>query len=187
MPESWGLILRSGGSWRTVAARLCESLLGIFGVGLGLLALSLWIVPGALLSHDVLGMKAVLTTFLAMGGVLLLRFSNQGLCTEVHLDRLRGEIRVVARNRAQRLRLLDCMTFADVARVDLEEDGADQGAAAARLVVYLRGSGERVLLASGAFVRLAPVRDLIDLDLSRARGIVQAPSGDLTRLIPGFG
>jgi hypothetical protein len=186
VPESWGLVLRSGGHWRTVWARLVESILGVIGVGLGLMAVSLWILPGALLSQEVLSMKAVLTTVLAMGGILLLRFANQGLCTEVHLDRLRGEIRIVARNRAQRLRLIDCMTFADIDRVELEEGDDDQSGGPARLVLYLRGSGERVLLVGGPVARLAQVRDLIDLDLSRARRVADAPSGDLTRLIPGL-
>lgn len=184
--ESWGLILRSGGRWGDVPARLAEVLLGSFGLALVLLAIGLWIVPGALLGPDLLGMKSALTTGLVMGGVLIWRFANQGLCTEIHLDRLRGEIRVVARNRAQRLRLLDCMTFADIDHVELEGADAVPGGSPARLVVHLHGSGERVLLASGAAVRLAPVRDLIDLDLSRARRVAGAPSGDLSRLICGI-
>ncbi len=187
MPESWGFVIRSGGVWRNIRVRFVESLLGIIGLGLCLIAVCLWIIPGALLSQEVLGMKAVLTTVLAMGGILLLRFSNQGLGTEVHIDRLRGEIRVVARNRAQRLRLIDCMTLADIDRVELEDCDVDQEAGLGRLVVYLHGSGERVLLVSGPVGRLAQVRDLIDLDLSRAHRVVGAPSGDLTRLIPGFG
>ncbi len=187
VPASWGLILRSGSGWRVTVARLSESLLGATGVALGLVAVGLWVAPGAVRGPDVLGMKTVLTTFLAMGGVLLLRFASQGLCTEVHLDRLRGEIRVVARNRAGRLRLIDCMTFADITAAVLDPVDPAAPGGARRLVVHLRGSGERVPLASGPAASLTVVRDLIELDLQRARQAADAPISDLARLAPGLG
>jgi hypothetical protein len=188
----WGWILRSGSPLRRTALRMAEAATGATGLALVLVALAHWVVPGAILSGGVLGHKAAVTAFLVMSGLLLLRYAGQGFQTEVHLDRERGELRIVACNRAREVRLLDSLAFAEIAALEVARsgEGTTRGAVRGRLLVHLVHGDAPLTLVSGPAARLSPVAATFARDIEQAtRHARPGPAdtgGDLGRVSPDF-
>lgn len=167
---------------RRTLLRAAEAATGAVGLALVLMAVAHWLLPGTIVSAGVAGHKAALTAFLVMSGLVLLRYSGQGFQTEVHLDRHRGELRIVACNRAGHVRLLDSLDFAEIAAIEVDRgtDGATHG----RLLVHLVHDGRPLALVSGPIARLSPVAAALAGEIERALRHVRVPAVDLGRVSP---
>lgn len=185
-PVDWGHVLHSGSPFRRTALRMAEAAVGALGLGLILLAVAQWVLPGAIVTGDVLGHKAAVSAFLAMPGLLLLHYAGQGFQTEVHLDHVRGELRIVAGNRARQVRLLDSIAFAEIAALEVARPGNGPAipSARGRLLVHLVHGDAPLALVSGPVAQLSRVAAVFARDIERALRHAAAPSGDLGRVAP---
>jgi len=185
-PVDWGFVLRSSSPLRRTLLRMAEAAVGAVGLGLILMAVAQWVLPGAVVTGDVLGHKAAVSAFLAMPGLLLLHYAGQGFQTEVHLDRVRGEVRIVASNRARQVRLLDSIAFGEIAALEVARagDGPVVASARGRLLVHLVHGDEPLALVSGTAARLSQVAAVFARDIEREMRHAAAPSADLGRVTP---
>jgi hypothetical protein len=190
----WGYILVSGGPWRRRVLDLAEAVVALAGVALVLLAVGQWVAPFGLAADGVLAHRLTATMLFAMGGLLLLRYAAHGFQTEAHLDRVRGEIRIMARNRNGHLRLLDCISFADITAVSVDraagkgrpgKGGAGKDGSA-RLLLHPDTGAAPLPLVHGPARHLAPLAAMVARDVVRARDAASAPRGSLGRLVPGI-
>jgi hypothetical protein len=181
-PVDWGLVLRSGSPLRRRVLRLAEAATGAVGLALVMLAVAHWLLPGTIVSGGVAGHKAALTAFLVMSGLVLLRYAGHGFQTEVHLDRQRGELRIVACNRAGAVRLLDSLDFLEIAALEVARSG--DGATRGRLLVHLVHGDAPLTLVSGPLTRLSPVAAALAHEIEQSLRHLRGPSGDLGRVAP---
>jgi len=109
----WGYILVPN-SAANRRASVVEVLCLFFSVMLIIAGLGQWILPGAATGPEVLGIKAGATlVFVLLGGVLMW-YAQRGLATEVQIDLVEGQVRLVARNRRGKARVQTAMDFDEV-------------------------------------------------------------------------
>ncbi|MEM6477922.1 MAG: hypothetical protein AAF647_02625 [Pseudomonadota bacterium] len=90
----WGYHLKARGAASGFGAlmRLVKS---VFGVAMAMAALSLWVLPGSMVSVDLLAMKAGATIALLMLAVICWQGSRGSKEPEIHIDFIRQEVRVM--------------------------------------------------------------------------------------------
>jgi hypothetical protein len=156
----WGYIVRPPQGAMSFFA-LSEIGAVFSGVLLMMLGAGQWLIPGAILTEDLLSMKIVTTTLFISIGLMLFWIGRRGLVQELHLDRLRGELRFIQRNHAGQSRLVGRLPFDQVESVFIHRSEIR----GAKSKLYLREAGRRSarLLYAAKEAELIGVRDrLID-------------------------
>lgn len=147
------------------------------GLGFGLVAIGIWVAPGAGSGAGLLAFKLGASVPLAALAALLLAHAGRGTTLAVEVDLRLGEVREVITSRTGRAAVLARHGFDAVAEVTLARMAG--GGDAAMLVLRLREDGERVPVARGSALLLTGLQERLERDLMlgrRARlvGMVEA-------------
>jgi hypothetical protein len=159
----WGYVIRPPEPQLERAAVI--EMVAIFaGVLLFLAAYGQWLLPGADAADGVIGLKLVSTVLFAVLGGSLAWLGRRGMVQELHVDRLKSQLRLVQRNRHGEGRLTAVFAFSDIGSVVLKRSKTPWRTA--RLCLRLAGSGSFVEVLVAAEVELLPIRDRLIVDMS---------------------
>jgi len=159
----WGYVVRPSEPLLERAA-LIEMIATFSGVLAFMAAFGIWLLPGADDSAQVWPFKLAGTAVFVLFATWLIWTARTGRVRELHLDRAKREIRIVARNRKGQGRLLSVHPFASVASIVLRHHAS--GMFPARLCLRLADSGQVLNVARSGADELLPIRDRLVADLS---------------------
>jgi hypothetical protein len=157
----WGYEIREHAGHRDQETAM-EAFLRFLGLVLVLAAYAQWLLPAGLFGEDANTARAGLTFAFGAGGAAIYWFANRGLTNSVQVDLSRRELRLVARNARNQLRLRRRLPMEDVQSAFLrrsKEPGHD-----AELCLRLMGGAE-LLLAQGPEAEMAALHRRMCLDL----------------------
>ncbi|RYG91910.1 hypothetical protein EU803_05520 [Loktanella sp. IMCC34160] len=156
----WGYVLQGQGDEMKLA-NISAGAAWLVGIGFMIAAAGMWIMPGAVFSGSVLGMKLGSSVVLAGIGALLLNWSGKTGDQIVEVDTTRGEIRFVVQSRVGRP--------AVVGRIGVDAIGGvliDRSRVGLCTLKLRLGNTHRTIdLISGPEADLVPVRDRLGRDL----------------------
>lgn len=163
----WGYVLH-GQKGEMQLINIAASLSWLAGIGFMIAAAGMWLMPGAVFSGSVLGMKLGASVVLAGIGGLLLNWSGKTGDHVVEVDTTRGEIRFVVQSRVGRPVV--------VGRIGIDAIGGvliDRSRVGLCTLKLRLGNTHRTIdLISGTEADLVPVRDRLGRDLLvGARGV----------------
>lgn len=162
----WGYVLRTEAN-PGIAILMMQAIAGAVGILFILAALAFWLLPGAILSGDVMVLKLVASGLCLVLGGILLRYASSGAQPELHIDQSRCEVRVVTRNGRGRTRMVGRYAFEDITNVRVRPDGEDE---VMGLLLLELGSPEDVILAARAPEhQLSILRRRIARDLKQSK------------------
>ncbi len=161
----WGYIIRDA-STRSITGSAVASSGRFFGAILLMAAAGLWVLPDAVLTPEVLGMKlGAMVMFTILGGYILWAGRT---CTpgEYQVDTLRGEVRFGSRALKGRFREKGVLPFADITSVFLLRSKEQRHTT--RLFLRVGEGREALEIATGNQDKLERLRDRLIRDLQRA-------------------
>lgn len=159
----WGYVIRPSEPFLERAA-MVEMMATFSGILVFLAAYGQWLLPGTDLSAPLLPIKLVSTVIFAALGATLCWIGRMGMVQELHVDRVKSELRLVQRNRTGQGRMVGQIPFGQVSSVVLLRSRTPL--MPARLSIRLTGErGQVDLLPSDEDV-LLPIRDRLIADLS---------------------
>lgn len=158
----WGCIIRSYAGTHS-ASHIIRWLSGFVGLALVFAALGFWVLPGSLLSADIMVMKFASSASLCMSGFLFLWFSSQQTRREVHIDRARGELREALRNSRGNAFMLRRYAFEDIGSVFLERSTRQKSVA--RLLLRYKNTSQVIVIATADEKKLTELRDRLAHDI----------------------
>lgn len=160
---SWGYVVRTRDK-RAKRAALIERVCLIAGVALIIPGAWHWALPGVANAFDSAGGHMTTVVSVLVAGLLFFWISVRGLREEVHVDRSRKELRVMAVNRNGQTRPKYVISFSDIESAFLKR-GEDSFTAQ----LYLRlKKGEPMVIASGDSQALESLNSRLTQDLGRA-------------------
>ncbi len=113
----WGYILR-----RKSAASSVEGVLRFMGIVLVMASYAFWLVPGGLISSEVLLTKIVVASGFAMLGAALYFVAVRGFGSETQIDTAEREVRFARRNGRGETKVMTCIPFGLVESVFVQRD-----------------------------------------------------------------
>lgn len=156
----WGYVLH-GQKAELKLANVAASIAWLVGIGFMVAAAGMWLMPGAVFSGSVLGMKMGASVVLGGIGGLLLNWSGKSGEQVVEVDTTRGEIRFVVQSRVGRPVVVGRIGIDAIGGVLIDRSRAGQCVLKLRL-----GNTHRTIeLISGREADLVPVRDRLGRDL----------------------
>ena len=158
----WGYIVAAGGD-RFDHETLGEMGMRFIGVIFVLMAYAHWLLPGSLVSLDVLTMKLVMSAFFASAGALFYWYASKGLHLEVQIDTTRREIRVANRNFRGRTRLQSRVAMFEIESAFIQRSKDTMGPA--HLFLRRRNSPELVHIATANESELSVLHARLSKDL----------------------
>jgi hypothetical protein len=176
----WGYVIRPAEPCLERAA-LVEILATFSGILVFLAAYGQWLLPGSDLSISVVPLKLVSTVIFVALGATLVWIGRMGMVQELHVDRVKAELRLVQRNRLGHGRLVGQIAFAEVSSVVLLRSRTP--VLPSRLSIRLAGEKGRVDLLPSDEEQLLPIRDRLISDLS-PRFRAAAPAAKPRRTVP---
>lgn len=159
----WGYVVRPAEPYLERAA-IIEIAATFAGVLVFCAAYGHWLLPGSDFSAMMIPIKIVSTLIFAVFGATLIWVGRQGMVQEMHVDRLKSEIRLVQRNRHGDGRMTASFRFRDVASVVLRRSKSPF--APARLALRIARSGGMVDILTSDENELLPIRDRMIVDMS---------------------
>lgn len=159
----WGYVIRPAEPFLERAA-LVEILATFSGVLVFMAAYGQWLLPGSDLSISVVPLKLVSTVIFVVLGATLVWIGRMGMVQELHVDRLKAELRLVQRNRSGHGRLVGQIAFREVSSVVLLRSRTP--VLPSRLSIRLAGEKGQVDLLPSDEEQLLPIRDRLISDLS---------------------
>jgi hypothetical protein len=144
-----------------------QGLCWIAGLGFGLVAIGIWVAPGAGAGSDLLAFRLGASVPLAALAALLLAHASRGTTLAVEVDLRLGEVREVLSSRTGRSGILTRHGFDAVAGVTLDRVPG-QGDTAV-LALRLRAGDERLVVARGPELMLAALQERLGRDLMVGR------------------
>lgn len=158
----WGCIIRSYAGTKS-ASYIVRWLSGFIGLSLVFAAIGFWVLPGSLLSADVVVMKFASSASLCMSGFLFLWFASQQTRREVHVDRSRRELREALRNSRGNAYMLRRYSFDDIGSVFLERSTRQSNVA--RLMLRYKNTSQVIVIATADEKKLTELRDRLAKDI----------------------
>ena len=158
----WGYIVRKGAKARRRAAiGEMAALAGcmLFGAG----AFLQWLAPGSATSAEMLPFKLGATVFLFALSAVLYFVARNGLGQEIHVDTMRGLIRIVRRNQQGEPSLLGSYPFCEVASVFAKRNKAPF--MPDHLFMQPRGASDAIEITCGPSKELEQLLERIRADL----------------------
>jgi hypothetical protein len=140
-----------------------QGLCWIAGLAFGLVAVGIWVAPGASAGSDLLAFKLGASVPLAALAALLLVHASRGTTLAVEVDLRLGEVREVLSSRTGRSGVMARHGFDAVAGVTLERLPGHGDTAA--LALRLREGDARLVVARGPELMLAGLQDRLGRDL----------------------
>ncbi len=158
----WGYMLREDRD-RFEQESISEAAMRFLGFVLLTTAPVLWLLPASLFAADVFIVKTGLSLIVGVTGGVLYLYANRGLSTEVHVDNMRRELRVLYRNSRGRTRLQAVVPMRRV-------DGAftrppDVPGGAAQLFAWVGGRMDVLNIAIGPEHQIAALEQRLTADL----------------------
>lgn len=167
----WGYIIRERIRDRSVAT-LKQWTSAFFGVSLLAALVGFWILPGSLVSQDVIGFKLGLSAVMGAMAFALLWFASYGTNYEVQIDLARKEMREVLRTNRGAARIMNRVKFEDIDAVHIARS-ADQDAKS-ELLVRMATSSDWVVLACDYEEHLLRLHGRVSRDVLGG-GVEKAP------------
>lgn len=112
----WGYVVRPGRKAHDRAA-VGEMIATFASMMLAMAAYAQWLLPGANTDTEVLPFKIAATVIFAFLASLLFLIARRGLCYEVQIDKQRGVVRTVRRNRHGASTQTGLFAFHDIDRI----------------------------------------------------------------------
>jgi hypothetical protein len=164
----WGYVIRPAEPFLERAA-IIEIAATFAGVLMFCAAYGHWLLPGSDFSAMMIPVKIVSTLIFAAFGATLFWVGRQGMVQEMHVDRVKSEIRLVQRNRHGEGRVIAMFRFQEVASVVLRRSKSPFSPT--RLALRMARSGGMVDILPSDENELLPIRDRLIVDMSpRFRG-----------------
>ena len=180
----WGYAIRDAAT-DSLTGKLVASSGRFIGAALLMAAAALWVMPDALLTPEVLGMKlGAMVMFTILGGYI---FWVGRTCTpgEFQIDTTLGEVRVGTRAVNGGFREKGALTFDEISSVFLLR--SKECRSRARLFLRVGGGNDALEIATGRQDELERLRDRITRDLQHAAeppAPVQAVQRQVERIVP---
>lgn len=161
----WGFVATERPS-RVGLGQVREFVLKLGAGAVLVVAAAQWLLPGSLLSGDVIVMKLVLTAAPGAAAAAIFQFADRGFVAEIQVDAAMREVRIGTRN----LRGLSHVRKR-IAMHDIEECFARPSAGDGLMEICLRvaGHAEPVRIAAGSVTDLAPFLERLTRDLRTPR------------------
>lgn len=141
----WGYIIRSENCDRSFAIML-QWASAFLGISLLVAAFGLWVLPGSMVSSDIVGFKLGISSLMVVLGMALVWFASHGTFYEVQIDLARMELREVLRNNRGAARVQNRIKFEDIDAVYIDRSAGKN--AKARLMLRLNASSQLIEIAS---------------------------------------
>lgn len=166
----WGYVLRPAEPLLERAA-LIELAALVSGIVVLAAAAGHWVLPGSTFAPEVLPLKLMSTVLFAALGLVLLWTARKGLVQEMHVDKVKLEVRLVMRNRRGDGREVARLPFSDVSAVVLRRSKTPVTPSC--LALRLAQTGALVDILPSDAEHLTPLRDRLIADMSpRFRHVV---------------
>jgi hypothetical protein len=133
-------------------------------------ALAKWLLPGSILSGDVVVMKLILTFALLGAAAAVFGFADRGFGAELQVDAVLREIRVCSRNAQGVAHVTDCIAMLDIEECFVrpaEREGFTE------ICLRVAGQAEPVAIAAGRLTDIAPILQRLTRDLRTPRERVE--------------
>ena len=165
----WGYIVRSIETPSMVLV-FAQAASWLIGIGFLVATLGLWLMPTALFSGGVLGMKLGATVVTLASAAFCLWYASRGTDSEIQVDTRLGEVREVVRNRTGRSTVLGRYGFDAIGSVFIDLGGRQNRADTVEgaLVLRYRNTAQTLHVATGTLGTLGPLRDRLGRDLMLA-------------------
>ena len=160
----WGMILREDDPARE-AGLFVNRILRFLAVGLALLAVAQWLLPGSQASADLVPLKLVATALCLSLAMLLSHAAETPLVPEVQFDIKRREIRFAVRKGREASETMAGFAMDHVTGITV--DPIVPGSEYAEMRLTLDGVEEPMFLVSGRRAELDPVATRMRRDLLR--------------------
>lgn len=166
----WGYIVRSTEPPSMILV-FSQAISWLVGIGFLVATLGFWLMPSAVFSSGVLGMKFGATVVTVASAVFCLWFASRGTDSEIQVDTQLGEVREVVRNRTGRSTLLGRYGFDAIGSVFIDLGGQTQRDANVEgaLVLRYRNTAQTLHVATGPMGLLGPLRDRLGRDMMLGR------------------
>ena len=164
----WGYVLRTEAK-PNAKLIVKQMLAGMLGLSFIFAALGFWVLPGAILTGDVLVLKSAMSAICIIIGAILLWYASAGVHPEIQFDQSRCELRVMTRNTKGHTRLVARYKFEDVAKVRVQRDAEDE--IMGMLLLELQGTDDVILAARAPEHQLSVLRRRIARDLKQSKPI----------------
>lgn len=159
----WGYVIRPSMPVLERAA-MVEMAATFCGILVVMAAYGQWLLPGTSFSPALMPMKLAFTLIFVALGATLIWIGRMGMVQELHVDRVKEELRLVQRNRCGEGRLVCQIAFAEISSVVLLR--SRHPLMPSRLSIQLSGSHGQMDLLPADEATLLPIRDRLIADLS---------------------
>ncbi|WP_166415942.1 hypothetical protein [Cochlodiniinecator piscidefendens] len=133
------------------------------GYALMVLAIGLWLMPGAIIAEEVIGIKLAFSLLIILLGHSFIRASEPQDAYELHVDLKRSELRGVLRDAKGEPHLVSHAKFKDIVSiwVDMQHDPREE----ARLMMQRREGCLNLELMRGSAQKMNSLREMLLEDL----------------------
>ncbi|NRB01150.1 MAG: hypothetical protein HRU32_15295 [Rhodobacteraceae bacterium] len=164
----WGYIVYETAE-RFDRESVAEGVLRFLGLILILSAYGQWLIPGSILTDDVIVMKLAISVIFVVFGIALYWFANRGFRTEWQIDASRREIRMATRNGRGNSKLVSRIPMSDV-----ESAFVKRGQTQSHMFFRLRGVPDPMHVLSGSEADLRDFYERLRHDMRPPRDRVEA-------------
>lgn len=163
---SWGYTVLLNGHVTSRYLMRLEMALICAGLGIFVMVLGFWLMPGTNNSMTVIGLKTGLSMALGIAAMALLELAGRGLRREVQFDSERKQVRSVWRNRKNRTALQTVFEFEEINSIFLRRRKMPQDNAV--LNIRYGAKGAVLEVASGEENAMRALWEKLNQDLLRA-------------------